>query len=257
MTRKPSSGHENAQRAAERAAELRQENEAKERRRRAVAVSVVVVGVIAAMLAIGFAVRSTSRDRQVATPPAGVVNTWAVPYGNASAPVKVAVYEDFMCPFCGQFEAASRPVLQKYVDQGRVQVQYHVISFLDRASNNTRYSTRAMNALAVVLDTAGPQAAKTFHDLLYEHQPAESTAGLSDEQLVDLAVRAGADKGEVSGPISSLKFEPWVENATKASADAGVTGTPTVKVDGKVLQAPTIDQMVASLQQAIQQRVND
>lgn len=256
MTRKPSRGHENAQHAAERVAELRQQNEAKARRRRAVAVSVVVVGVIAAMLAMGFAARSAGRDRQVAAPPAGVVNMWAVPYGSASAPVKVAVYEDFMCPFCGQFEAASRPVLDKYVDQGHVQVQYHVISFLDRASNNTSYSTRAMNALGVVLDTAGPQAAKKFHDLLYEHQPAESTAGLSDEQLVDLAVRAGADKAEVSGPIGSLKFEPWVENATKASGAAGVTATPTVKVDGKVLQAATIEQMVASLEKSIQQRVN-
>ena len=34
-----------------------------------------------------------------------------VPAGKASAPVKVVVYEDFMCPFCGQFEAASRDCL--------------------------------------------------------------------------------------------------------------------------------------------------
>ncbi|HEX6517586.1 MAG TPA: thioredoxin domain-containing protein [Nocardioidaceae bacterium] len=241
-----------AQRAAERAAEIRRQHEAKERRRRTISVSVVVIGVLAALLAIGWAWQS-SRDTtgQATTPPAGVVDKYTLPYGADAAPVTVTVYEDFMCPYCGEFEAASRSMFAKYVDQGDVQVRYHVLSFLDRYSNGTQYSTRSMNALGVVLDTAGPDVAKRFHDLLYENQPEESTDGLSDDQLVDLAVKAGADRGEVEGPIDSLKYQQWVVNATDAASKAGVTGTPTVAVDGKFLPSLSTDQLVAAVQQRI------
>lgn len=242
-----------AQRAAERAAAIRREHEAKERRRRTLSVSVLVIGVLAVILVIAVAVQS-SRDTtgQATTPPSGVVDKYALPYGSAQAPVTVTVYEDFMCPYCGQFESASGSMLGKYVDDGDVQVRYHVLSFLDQASNGTDYSTRSMNALGVVLDTAGPDVAKRFHDLLYENQPEEGTDGLSDQQLVDLAVKAGADRGQVEGPITSLKYQQWVTNATDAASKAGVTGTPTIAVDGEKLPSLPTPQLVGALQQKIE-----
>ncbi|HET6626758.1 MAG TPA: thioredoxin domain-containing protein [Nocardioidaceae bacterium] len=237
----------NAQRAAERAAAIRREQEAKERRRRTLWVSLAVLAVIAVVVAIAVGVQS-GRDTtgEAATPPDGAVDTYALPMGPADAPVKVSVYEDFMCPFCGEFEAATRKSLEEYAGQGEVQVQYHPISILDDASNGTDYSTRAMNAAGVVLDNAGPGVAKKFHDLLFENQPEEGSDGLSDQQLIDLAVRAGADESAVSRPIQDLEFEQWVENATDAASKAGVNGTPTVMVDGKIVEATsTIDQLVS------------
>ncbi|HET6699100.1 MAG TPA: thioredoxin domain-containing protein [Nocardioidaceae bacterium] len=244
----------NAGRAAERAAAIRAEQERSERRRRAVIVGAVVLVVIAVVVGIGIAVQS-GRDTtgQVATPPSGTVDQYAVPFGEADAPVTVGIYEDFMCPFCGQFEAASGDQLEKYVADGDVQVQYHVVSFLDRASNGTDYSTRAMNAFGVVLDVAGPQTAKKFHDLLYENQPEENSDGLSDEELIDLAVQAGAPREQVAGPIESGKFEQWVANATEAASQAGVTGTPTVMVDGEQVQGATIGELVDAMQTRIEE----
>jgi protein-disulfide isomerase len=241
----------NAARAAERAAAIRAEQAGKEKRRRAIVITVAVLAVFAVILGIGIAVQA-GRDTtgQVATPPSGVVDQFAVPVGG-QAPVSVDIYEDFMCPFCGQFERAGGDVLQRYVDQGDVQVRYHVISFLDRSST-TDYSTRAMNAYGVVLDTAGRQAAKEFHDLLYAHQPEEGSAGLSDQQLIDLAVQAGASRSAVAAPIRSLRFEQWVENATDAASQDDVNSTPTVFVDGKRVEATTIDGLVADMQQAIE-----
>ena len=166
--------------------------------------------VLTLLLGIGYAVQS-SRDTTgvTATPPAGVVDDYAVPYGDETAPVTVTVYEDFMCPFCGDFEAATRDVLDELVASGDVRVEYRVLSFLDRVSNGTDYSTRAMSALGVVLDQAGPEAAVTFHDLFFENQPEEDTGGLSDDELVQLAVEAGADEADVRGPIEDRTFEQW------------------------------------------------
>ena len=241
----------NAAAAAERAAAIRAEQASKEKRRRAIVITVAVLAVLAVILGIGIAVQA-GRDTtgQVASAPSGVVDQYAVPVGDP-APVPVDVYEDFMCPFCGQFEAAAGDVLQKYVDQGDVRVRYHVIAFLDEAST-TDYSTRAMNAYAVVLDTAGREAAKEFHDSLYANQPAEGSAGLSDQELIDLAVRAGASRSAVAGPIRAVKFEQWVENATDAASQDDVNSTPTVIVDGTRVEATTIDGLVADMQDAIE-----
>jgi protein-disulfide isomerase len=252
MTRKKSTATRRAesQAAATRAAEIRAAQERQERRRRTLVVTAVGVVVLAIVLGIGYAVQS-SRDTTgaAATAPAGAVGD-AVPVGPSSAPHKVVVYEDFMCPFCGQFEAATRAPLQKQVDAGNVQLQYHVLAFLDRSST-TEYSTRAANALAVVLDTSGPKAAKKFHDLLFEHQPAEGSAGLSDAQLVDYAVQAGASRSAVEPGIKGRTFEQWVTNVTDQASKDGVNSTPTVMVDGKKLESTTIDGLVAEVEKAV------
>jgi protein-disulfide isomerase len=238
--------------AAERAAAVRREHEAKERRRRTLVVTAVVIAVLALLLAVGYAVQS-SRDTtgQATTPPEGVAEKYAVPRGEDGAPVTVTVFEDFMCPFCGDFEAASEPVLARYVDSGDVQVHYRVISFLDRASSGAEYSTRAMSAIGVVLDTSGREVAGRFHDLLFENQPEEGTDGLSDDELIDLAVETGATRDRVAGPIEQRKFEQWVRNATDAANQAGVSSTPTVMVDGERLDATTIDGLVTELDDSV------
>ncbi|MFP5253556.1 MAG: DsbA family protein [Actinomycetes bacterium] len=240
--------------AAERAAAIRKEQERKERRRRAFTVGGVVAAVLTLVLLAGYAVQS-ARDTtgEAGAVPSGVVDEYAVPYGQESAPVTVTIYEDFMCPFCGDFEQASEDMLEGYVDAGDVQVEYRALSFLDRASDGSDYSTRAMNALGVVLDTAGPDVAKRFHDLLFDDQPEEGTPGPTDDELIAYAVEAGASEDAVSRPIRDLEFEQWVLNATDAASQEDVSSTPTVMVDGEVVEFATIDELLANTDPAIQE----
>lgn len=235
-----------SQAAAARAAAIRKEQERKERRRKT-----LLIGAALALVAIvaTLVVSYIDRTGQPATPPGGAVATYAVPAGPASAPVKIAVYEDFMCPYCGQFEAATRAALQKQVDAGRVQLQYHVLNFLDDSST-TKYSTRSANALAVVLDTSGPVVAKKFHDLLYEHQPQEGSAGLSDAQLIDYAVQAGASRSAVADGIAKRTFERWVDNVWNQASKDGVTSTPTVMINGKTVKYQQVSQLVTAVEKA-------
>jgi protein-disulfide isomerase len=253
MSRRKSTATRRAQsqNAAQRAAEIRAAQEKEERRRRTAVVSAVGIGVLALILVL-FTIANGKRDTTGAPAafPAGVVAGYAVPVGPSSAPVKVAVYEDFLCPFCGQFEAASRVPLEKQVEAGHVQLQYHVLNFLDR-STSTHYSTRAANALAVVLDTSGQTVAKKFHDLLFEHQPAEGSAGLPDSQLVDYAVQAGARRADVQPGIENRVFEGWVNKVTDQASKDGVNSTPTVIVNGKRLTATTIDELVTEVEKAV------
>jgi protein-disulfide isomerase len=108
------------------------------------------------------------------------------------------------------------------------------MAFLD-TSASARYSTRALNAAGAVLNAAGPDAFQKFHDLLYADQPAEGGAGLTDEQLVAYAGQAGATGSEVQAQIHDLTYGDWVKKLTDQASKDGVTGTPTVFVDGTAL----------------------
>jgi len=147
----------------------------------------------------------------------------------------VDVYEDFQCPVCAQLEATSGATLRSLVDAGTVRLRYRGMAFLDRAST-TDYSTRALNAAAVVAES-GTDAYRAFHDLLFANQPAEGSAGLSDDQLVGFAAQAGATGDGVASGIRDLRHGDWVAAATDQASRDGVTGTPTVVVDGTTLDS--------------------
>jgi protein-disulfide isomerase len=212
------------------------------------------IGVVAALLAIvvgGYLVQST-RDAsgRAATVPAGVTNTYGVVVGDASAPHTVTVYEDFQCPICHDFEGTAGDRLRKAVDAGRIRLDYRMVAFLDDAST-TDYSTRALNAAAVVLDSSGQDVFLEFHDLLLDHQPPEGSAGLSDAQLVRYAVRAGADESAVRPGIEDPTFRQWAVNATSQMSRDGVNGTPTVLVDGEMQAEPTLQSSIDAALRAI------
>ncbi len=107
-----------------------------------------------------------------------------------------------------------------------------MVAFLDRSSS-TNYSSRALNAAMAVLSTAGPDAFMKFRTLAFDNQPAEGTAGEPDSTLVDWAVQAGATESEVKPLIDGNVYHQWVVNATDQMSKDGVTGTPTVFIDGK------------------------
>jgi protein-disulfide isomerase len=219
-----------ARRAAEAAARARAE-----RRRRTVlggvvAVVVVIVGVVVAIVVQ----MQRSAPAAGAAAPAHTVDGTVIAVGSADAPVTVDLYEDFQCPNCKAFEDATGSTLAGLVADGTVQARYHGMAFLDTSANN-QYSTRALNAAAVVLATAGPDAFQAFHDLLYAHQPAEGGSGLTDDQLVQYATQAGATGTTVEKDIRDLTYGDWVRQSTDQASKDGVTSTPTVLVDGKKL----------------------
>jgi protein-disulfide isomerase len=165
--------------------------------------------------------------------------------GKPSAPVHVVVYEDFRCPSCRQFEEGSRDYLRADAAGDKAYVEYRPVAVLGQ------YSTRALNAFVTVLDTAGPDVARRFHDLLFDRQPARSGPGLTNAQLVTLAVAAGARRGEVQGAIDSLAHKDWIASANADARKAGVRAILTVLVDGRPLQGSSIQQTVDTLETRI------
>ena len=159
-----------------------------------------------------------------------------------SGVLDIQMYVDYLCPICGAFEQTNGEYIESLVDNGAATLEVHPITFLDRYSQGERYSSRAVNAVACVADSA-PNDFYNFHKLLLsaDVQPAENTAGLSDDDLISLLDVAGVDKSDaIVECIDDETFKSWVKNST-ARALSGpipntdvpqVTGTPTVLVNG-------------------------
>jgi protein-disulfide isomerase len=220
--------------AVERIRAMQAEQARAERRRRSVVVAIVVVVLIAAVVGIGIAVQS-NRDSAVksgssAAPPGANANFGI--YRGGPAPVTVTVYEDFQCPFCREFEQQLGPTLLRDIDKGEIRVEYRPIAFLDDAST-TNYSSRALETAACTLAHGGASAFAKLHDLLFQNQPEEGSAGLSNSQLADLAQQAGADKAAVTDCQAKGTYDAWAAKATDQSSKDGVNSTPTYLVNGK------------------------
>jgi protein-disulfide isomerase len=221
--------------AAKRAAEAAARAAARRRQRTVVgAVVAAVLLVVAVVVVIAVQTSRTSTSASAAVPPNTVDGGTVVVVGSADAPVTVDLYEDFQCPNCKAFEDAAGSTLAQLVAAGTVQVHHHGMAFLDTHANDN-YSTRALNAAAVVVGAAGTDAFQTFSDLLFANQPDESGSGLTDDQLIAYAAQAGAGGAEVEQQIRDLHYGDWVTTVTDQASKDGVTGTPTVLVDGTAL----------------------
>jgi protein-disulfide isomerase len=229
-----------ARRAAAARAEARRKNTIR------IAVAVVVVLVVVGFGALIQAQRGSSDA--VGTSPSGTTGAanQSVVVGVSKAPVTVTVYEDFQCPVCRQFESESGATLDTFVKAETARVEYRPMAFLDSASS-TSYSTRALNAAACVVNRS-PSSFEAFHDLLFENQPPENSAGLDDARLIALAHQVGAP--DVSSCIKNQGFRGWTKRVTDQASKDGVNGTPTVKVNGTVLEDWSPKGLTAAIQAA-------
>lgn len=238
----PSRNERRQARTAKAAAEL----EALRKKRARKSILTVAAVVVAIAVVIGGLVwfsLSRSDDSKISADASS--STHGLVVGPDDAPHKVVIYEDFLCPYCGDFEAATRDDLTKLAADGKVQIDYRPFVLLSQAGP---YSELATSAFAVVQEEAGDDVAKEFHDLLFENQPSESGPFPKADELVDLAVDAGADEAAVKDRIESLDGKAWAEAATKAAEDDGVQGTPTVLLDGKQFQeGNTVEEYAAKL----------
>lgn len=161
------------------------------------------------------------------TPPAEI----AAPGAEAEKgkPVKVVIYIDFICPICKNFEEQFNGELTSLRNEGKITVEYRPLGFLDNRSSSN-YSSRAANAAACVVNES-PEKYADFVNALFADQPAEGSAGLSDNKLKEMATGVGA--AGIDSCVEDKTYRPYVKYSTQLAASIGVSGTPTVLVDGK------------------------
>lgn len=260
---RPSKNERRAE-AREKARQLREEHQKKERRNRlllqgGVALAAIAIIAIIALVLVNSVRPAGPGPRNMASDGIrigegfAVIPTPALPEGNrpvvsaanADGVVDIQVVLDYLCPICGEFEATNGEFISTLVESGAATIEYRPIAILTSRSAGTEYSLRAANAAACVADTASA-AFFDFNASLYAEQPEEGSPGLDDARLVELAAAAGAGSDAVERCIIERQFESWVKAATDRAV-AGplairdveldrIEGTPTIFVNGALYE---------------------
>ena len=115
--------------------------------------------------------------------------------GDPSAPVTIDVFDEPICPPCGDFISTSADNIQRAVVAKKIAVRYHLLNFLDKQSASRDYSTRALAASLCVAHEEKPKVYMDFYAGIFspKFQPKEgASTDRTDDELAKLAESVGA-----------------------------------------------------------------
>lgn len=138
--------------------------------------------------------------------------------GPADAPLVLAEYGDYECPFCGQARPIVKRIQQALEDE---------LLFVFRNFPLTQIHPHALNA-ARAAEAAGLQDRFwEMHDMLYENQD-----DLEDQSLLMYAAELGLNLDQFARDMLSAEVEQRIVADFEGGARSGVNGTPAFFVNG-------------------------
>jgi protein-disulfide isomerase len=143
--------------------------------------------------------------------------------GPAGAPVTIVEFADFQCPFCARAEATLRELRADYGDKLRLVFKNEPLPFHPRAEP-------AAEAALEVRAEKGDAAFWSMHDAMLD-----GPHDLTDETLVDLAVKAGARPDKVKAAIAKHVHAAEIDADGDTAVDFQANGTPHFFINGRRL----------------------
>lgn len=194
-------------------------------------VAIIIAGVIIAG-AVLFASKQPAQPT-VATPqpqaPVAVdvskVKTDGEPFiGNVNAPVTMAYWYDYQCPFCQKAEQETMPqIIKNYVDTGKVKIVFKDYQFLSEDSQRLGRVSRAVWE-------AVPSKFYQWHKAVYDNQGIENTGWATDAKILSITteVLGAADAQKVMALASKNAdiYQKEMDDDKAEGAAMGITGTP-------------------------------
>lgn len=140
-------------------------------------------------------------------------------YGNPDAPVTLIEFSDFECPYCTQFHA----IAKQLVDASGGQVNWVYRHFpLESHRPNAFLKAEAAECVA---ETAGNEAFWRYTVALYARGPAGPNS-VSIDDLSNLASMQQVDSGKIKECLESGRHKEEVKKDFASGRAAGVQGTP-------------------------------
>lgn len=215
---------------------------------------IVALGVVAvALAAILTAIFIGNGDKKITTPQTTVpavtdnnsaIRAWKDAKVAADAPL-VEIYGDYQCPACGHLENAWGPMFSDLAKDGKIRLQYTTMTFLDPANRtqNKNSSTRASMAASCASTV---NYYEKYHAAVFANQPQTEGDGYSDDLLrvrIPQTVGMNAQDTEKFRSCYDTKAtQQLVQDLNKSAYSNGVTGTPTIKINGKVFDLRQLSQ---------------
>jgi protein-disulfide isomerase len=150
--------------------------------------------------------------------------------GAVNAPVTLTVFSDFQCPYCSRVVAFVDEVLAKNPATVRIVFKQFPLRMHNMATP------------AALASLAAREQGKFWplHDLLFANFNQ-----LSEEKIRALAQQVGLDLGRFDRDRNSQKLRDEVARDQQLGQQAGVKGTPTLFLNGKVLRERSLPEVQA------------
>ena len=182
--------------------------------------------------------KATAQQQEPAQPPAppvdiANVNQKGEPFiGKADAPVVMAYWFDYQCPFCKRNEVTAFPKLIKdYVETGKVKIVYKDFQFLGPDSQTAGLAARAVWEVA-------PDKFGDWHKAMFDHQDGENTGwGNKDDIIAMTKTIPGIDSAKVEALMTShaADFNKAMEADSAEGNAMGINGTPAAVIGKKMI----------------------
>jgi protein-disulfide isomerase len=147
--------------------------------------------------------------------------------GPADAPVVIAVFMDYQCPYCVRLESVLKKVLEKNPDTVKIAFKQFPLKMHDAA----------LSAAAAALAASGEGKFPELHALLKDDYKS-----LDDEKILEKAVTLGFDRDQFRQKMADPDIQKRIQKDIKDGKAAGVSGIPSVFINGRRLKKRTLDQ---------------
>jgi protein-disulfide isomerase len=144
--------------------------------------------------------------------------------GQTNAPVTVAFWSDFQCPYCKSFELNTLPdIVKNYVDTGKVKLVFMDFTFLGKDSTTAALYSRSVWKLY-------PSSYFAWRTAMYNAQDQEGDQGFGNAASIDKldATVAGIDAAKVTADVkaNTSTYQAAVDADRAEATKAGINATP-------------------------------
>lgn len=151
--------------------------------------------------------------------------------GNPDAPVTIIEFSDFQCPFCRKFYNETLPQIKKdYLLTGKAKLVYRDFPLVQIHPGATPAAESA--------ECAKEQGKFwEMHDVIFEEQEKQGsgTVQFTADDVKKWAAKIGLNTSKFNQCLDSGKYKQEVEKDLADGSAAGVTGTPAVFVNGRLI----------------------
>jgi protein-disulfide isomerase len=178
--------------------------------------------------------------KEVPPPPAD--SPWK---GSATAKVVVQVFSDFQCPFCKRVEPTLTELEKAF--PGKLKIVWRDAPLPFHAD-----APLASQAAREAYAQKGNAGFWKFHGELFEVQG--NPDGLKRESLDKIAEKVGLDMAKFKTALDSNKWKARVDEDNAAGQKAGISGTPSVVINGYYISGA---QPIGNFKKAVQRALKE
>lgn len=147
--------------------------------------------------------------------------------GAEDGTITIIEFSDYQCPFCARAEPIIHEALEAFPKQARFAYKHFPLESIH---------PQAMAAAKAAVAAQRQGKFWEMHEILFKNQRA-----LQDDKLVEYAKALGLDVAKFEADMKSEEVQNQVRDDMRLARMAGVRGTPTIFVNGKLLRNRSIE----------------